>query len=74
MLYVALLAGGPAAVRDLGRVTPLRREASDLYRLHKAFVEGMNAQEARRLMALEQRLARAAPRDEAMVTNVHSGD
>ena len=77
MLRMAVLAGpgpAPASLRALVRATPLRRGASDFYRLHKTFVEGMDAREARWLMALEQRLAHAAPRGEGLVTDVHYGD
>ena len=75
-LRVAAMAGPGGAlqgVRAATQASPLRRGPADIYRLHHAFVEGMSAQEARRLMALEARLRRAAPKGERVVTDVHRG-
>ncbi|MCB1389029.1 MAG: hypothetical protein KDK12_07815 [Rhodobacteraceae bacterium] len=53
--------------------TPLRRGPSDILRLHREMVEGMDAAGARRLMALEARLRYAALRGDGLVSAVHDG-
>ncbi len=67
--------GGPlASIRGALRPTALGRGAADIYRMHLEFVQSMDANEACRLMALGQRLARAAPTGDKVVTDVHRGD
>ena len=75
-LRVAALAGPGTALQGIRAATspsPLRRGPSDIYRLHHDFVQGMSVPEARRLMALEARLRRAAPTGEKVVTDVYPG-
>lgn len=59
-----------AAMRQAVTVQPLRRASADIYRLHAQFTAGMNAIEARRLIALEDRLYRAAPKGQRVVSDV----
>lgn len=63
--------GALAGVRQALRPSPLARASADIYRLHKGFVDRMDAAEARRLIALGARLDRDAPKGEAVVTDVH---
>ncbi len=75
-LRVAAMAGqaGPwAGIREALRTTPLRRGPSDILRLHRDMVEGMDAAEARRLMALEAKLRFAATEGRGLVSDVHQG-
>lgn len=66
--------GGPrAGVTAALAATPLRRGPSDILRLHRDMVAGMDAAEARRLMALEARLRFAAPTGKGLVRDVHDG-
>lgn len=53
---------------------PLHRKQMDLYSFHKNFVEQMDAGEARRLIALRDKLDRAATKGKGVVTDVFSGD
>ena len=72
-LRVAALAepGRPlAAMRQALTDQPLRRGPADIYRLHAQFIAGMTAAEARRLIALEDRLYRAAPTGQGVVSDV----
>lgn len=65
---------GPlAAVEDLVTKSSLRRGPADIYRLHDRFVGAMDAQEARRLIALEDQLGRAAPKGQQVVSDVFPG-
>jgi asparagine synthase (glutamine-hydrolysing) len=61
-----------AAMRQALTDQPLRRAPADIYRLHAQFTAGMNATEARRLIALEDRLYRAAPKGLGVVSDVIS--
>ena len=75
-LRVAAMAGqaGPwAGIREALKATPLRRGPSDILRLHRDMVEGMDAAEARRLMALEAKLRFAASQGRGLVSDVHDG-
>lgn len=76
-LRVAALAQpGPAALaamRHLVTRSSLRRGPADIYRLHDQFVGAMTKDEARRLIALEARLDRAAPKGQQVVSDVFSG-
>ncbi|MFN4193349.1 MAG: hypothetical protein ACK4FR_10445, partial [Tabrizicola sp.] len=56
------------AMRQLLPRKPLHRKAADIYRLHDHFVRKMDAGEARRLIALEDRLLGKAPKGERVVT------
>ncbi|MFN3576007.1 MAG: hypothetical protein ACK4TJ_03365 [Tabrizicola sp.] len=58
------------AMRHLLARQPLRRRTADIYRLHDRFVTTMDADEARRLIALEDRLQRTAPKGERVVSDV----
>jgi asparagine synthase (glutamine-hydrolysing) len=49
---------------------PLRRGPADIYRLHADFCAGMTAAKAQRLIALEDRLCRAAPKGQGVVSDV----
>jgi len=72
-LRIAAMAGPQGAlngIRDTLRPTGLRRGPSDIYRLHNDFVAGMDAREAARLLALSERLFRAAPKGEKVVSHV----
>ena len=60
------LAGMRAALAD----SPLWRGPADVYRLHGDMVGAMSAAEARRLLALQADLQRAAPTGSALVTEV----
>jgi len=75
-LRVAAMAGqaGPwAGIKAALKATPLRRGPSDILRLHRDMVEGMDAAEARRLMALEAKLRFAATEGRGLVSDVHEG-
>ncbi|GAB4265932.1 MAG: hypothetical protein Kow0013_14600 [Pararhodobacter sp.] len=74
-LRVAAMAGPDGALRGMRAAlaaSPLRRGPADIYRLHKAFVEGMTGAQARHLLALDEALRAAAPRGDAVVTEVHA--
>lgn len=60
-----------AGISSALRTTPLERGPSDVFRLHSNFVGAMNATEARRLIALDQRLRNIAPKGEGVVSDVH---
>ena len=66
-------AGALAAIRQALAPSPLWRGPSDVYRLHKGFVEAMDAGLATRLIGLWDRLDRVAPKGEGVVTDVHPG-
>ena len=51
----------------------LRRSSADIYRLHADFVGRMDAGEARRLIALRDRLDRLAAKGEKVVSDVFPG-
>ncbi|WP_137110105.1 hypothetical protein [Rhodobacter sp. SY28-1] len=59
-----------AAMKQAVTSQPLRRAPADIYRLHAAFVASMSASEARRLLALEERLSGAAPKGQGVVSDV----
>lgn len=61
-----------SAIRHVASPSPLRRGPGDLYRLHGQFIDAMDAHEARRLIALEARLDRAAPKGQQVVSDVIS--
>jgi asparagine synthase (glutamine-hydrolysing) len=61
-----------AAMRQSVTDQPLRRGPADIYRLHDQFVVRMTADEARRLIALEDRLSRVAPKGKEVVSDVFS--
>ncbi len=61
------------SIRQAFAQSPLARSSADIYRLHKAFVEGMDSAEARRLIGLLDRLDRAAPKGQGVVTDVYPG-
>lgn len=61
------------AMRHLVTRSSLRRGPADIYRLHDQFVGAMTKDEARRLIALEARLDRAAPKGQQVVSDVFSG-
>lgn len=75
-LHVAALAQpGLAAVSTMWRLvtkSPLRRGPADVYTLHGQFVSAMNKATARRLIALEARLDRAARKGQQVVSDVFS--
>jgi hypothetical protein len=52
---------------------PLQRRSADIYRLHRDFVERIDAREARRLIALRDRLDRAAAKGTGVVSDVFPG-
>jgi asparagine synthase (glutamine-hydrolysing) len=60
------------AFRHLVSKSQLRRAPADIYRLHDQIVGRMDADEARRLIALEDRLERAAPKGQQVVSDVFS--
>ena len=62
-----------AAMRQAVTDQPLRRGPADIYRLHAHFTAGMTVAEARRLIALEARLYRAAPKGQGVVSDVIPG-
>jgi hypothetical protein len=51
--------------------TSLKRGPSDIYRLHHEFVSSMNGTEAKRLLALDARLSKSAPKGEKVVSHVY---
>lgn len=61
-----------SAMRQVVTQSPLRRGPADVYRLHDQFVAAMSPAEARRLIALEARLDRAAPKGLQVVSDVVS--
>ena len=72
----AMARPGAAAFASMWHVlapSPLRRGPADVYRLHKEFVDGMDAEQARRLIGLQDRLDRAATKGQGIVTDVHHG-
>ncbi|MFN5997719.1 MAG: hypothetical protein ACK47C_17470 [Paracoccaceae bacterium] len=75
-LHVSTLAqpglAGLPAVWQLVTKSSLRRGPADVYRLHGQFVDAMNSTEARRLIALEARLAQSAPKGQEVVSDVFS--
>lgn len=75
-LRVAAMAqpGDVALMAMLQSVTDqsLRRGPADTYRLHARFIAAMTADEARRLIALEERLSRGAPKGKGVVSDVFS--
>lgn len=75
-LRVAALAGPGRAVDGLRAAlttTPLRRGPSDIYRLHRDFVLGMDETEAKRLIRLSETLSKAAPTGAGVVSDVDPG-
>lgn len=58
------------AMRQAVSDQPLRRGPADIYRLHAQFVAAMTADEARRLIALEDRLNRGAAKGQGVVSDV----
>ena len=75
-LRISAMAGRGSALGGIAaalKKTPLNRGPSDILRLHDDAVHGMNAAEARRLMALGARLSDAAPKREEVVSHVHPG-
>lgn len=58
------------AMRQAVTDQPLRRGPADIYRLHAQFVAAMSADEARRLIVMEDRLSRAAPTGKGVVSDV----
>jgi asparagine synthase (glutamine-hydrolysing) len=65
--------GALAAMRHAFQDGPLHRGPADVYRMHAGFVSAMDANEARRLIALEDRLFRAAPKGQQVVSDVFPG-
>jgi asparagine synthase (glutamine-hydrolysing) len=65
--------GALTALRQAFKEGPLRRAPADIYRMHAGFVSAMDAGEARRLIALEDRLFRAAPKGQQVVSDVLPG-
>lgn len=66
--------GGPLrGLSDMLAPTGLTRGPADIYRLHGAFVAGMDAERATRLMAMADRLSDAAPKGQATVSEVYDG-
>lgn len=63
---------GLSALRQLVTKSSLRRGPADVYRLHDQFVGTMDQDQARRLIALEARLDRAAPKGQQVVSDVFS--
>jgi asparagine synthase (glutamine-hydrolysing) len=59
-----------SAIRDVLQVSQLNRHPADIYRLHSQFVDAMDAREARRLIALEDALDRAALKGQDTVSDV----
>ncbi len=59
-----------SAMRDAVARSSLRRGPADIYRLHTAFVAAMDATEAKRLITLEERLHRTAPKGQQVVSDV----
>ncbi|WP_417626844.1 hypothetical protein [Pararhodobacter aggregans] len=75
-LRIAALAGQGGAMAGMQAAlarTPLKRAPSDILRMHRDMVSGMDAAEARRLMALEARLRQAAPKGKEVVSEIHGG-
>jgi asparagine synthase (glutamine-hydrolysing) len=62
-----------SAIRQSISDQPLKRGPADVYRLHRAVISAMDATEARRLIALEDWLDRAAPKGQQVVSDVFSG-
>ncbi|MFN3993033.1 MAG: hypothetical protein ACK4IU_09010 [Tabrizicola flagellatus] len=58
------------AMRQFLSRKPLHRKPADVYRLHDHFVRKMDEDEARRLIALEDRLRGKAPKGERVVSDV----
>ncbi len=63
-----------AGIRQALAQSDLRRGPADVYRHHAAFVAGLDANQARRLIALEARLDRDAPKGQRVVSDVFPGD
>ena len=61
---------GLSALQQLVTKSPLKRGPADVYTLHGHFVGAMTPNEARRLIALEDRLDRAAPKGQQVVSDV----
>lgn len=76
-LRVAAMARpGSAAFAAIGQAlstSPLRRGPADIYRQHQEFVDGMDAREAQRLIALCDQLDRTALKGQELVTDVFPG-
>jgi asparagine synthase (glutamine-hydrolysing) len=73
---VALLtkAGSGSVIKELRtlvKANELKRSPFDTLRMHKSFVDRMDANEAKRLMALSATLSSAAPHGEETVTDVY---
>jgi hypothetical protein len=66
-------AGPLESIRKVLASSPLNRGPSDIYRLHKEFVETMDAAQAKRLIELWDRLGQAAPCGKDLVTDVFPG-
>ena len=58
-----------AAMRQVLARQPLHRKPADIYHLHGRFVEAMDAAEARRLIALEDRLLTEASKGERLASD-----
>lgn len=76
-LRVAAMAEpGSGAITAMWRTvtkSSLRNGPADIYRMHSRLVAALGADEARRLIALEDRLIRAAPMGQQVVSDVYSG-
>jgi hypothetical protein len=74
-LRVAAMADPGSALHAMRQAVtdqPLRRGPADIYRLHAHFVGAMSADEARRLIVMEDRLSRGAPTGKGVVSDVVS--
>jgi hypothetical protein len=65
--------GAVDSIRKVLASSPLNRVPSDIYRLHKEFVDTMDAAQAKRLIDLWDRLRQAAPGGKDLVTDVFPG-
>ena len=76
LMIAAMARPGVAAFNVMRRTLsrgPLQRRSADLYCLHREFVEQMDSREARRLIALRDRLDRAAAKGSEVVSDVFPG-
>ena len=71
-LRVAVLAQPDQPLAEMRQVLarqPLHRKPADIYRLHGRFVEEINAAQARRLIAPDDRLLNEAPKGERLASD-----